>query len=308
MYKIFYRNLRDEVMKELDDFKTGSWIHMEQPTQKEVDLIVDQFDLDPLVVADAMDIYEVPRIEKDDDITYYFTRYALYTPDLQQIKTVPLLIMIGKTFLITLSSEKVPIIDLFEKEKIDFRTTQKTKLLVQLLLTINAEYETIIKKLSKQIKQQSADFEKITNSKIYKFVNLENTLDDILFGLHPTGTALNKLLKGRYVALYEDDKELIEDLVQSNEQLIKVCNSNIKRVINTRDAHYNIMSNNLNKIMKLLTAVTVILTIPTMISGIFGMNVPLPMMDNPFAFLIIISVTLTFSFGVLFVFLKQDWL
>lgn len=308
MYKIFYRNLRDEVMKELDDFKTGSWIHMEQPTQKEVNLIVDQFDLDPLIVADAMDIYEVPRIEKDDDVTYYFTRYALYTPDLQQIKTVPLLIMIGKTFLITLSSEKVPIIDLFEKEKIDFRTTQKTKLLVQLLLTINVEYETIIKKLSKQIKQQSSDFEKITNSKIYKFVNLENTLDDILFGLHPTGTALNKLLKGRYVALYEDDKELIEDLVQSNEQLIKVCNSNIKRVINTREAHYNIMSNNLNKIMKLLTAVTVILTIPTMISGIFGMNVPVPMADNPFAFWIIISVTLTFSFGLLVVFLKQDWL
>lgn len=308
MYKIFYRNLRDQTVQKLNEFKTGSWIHVEQPTQKEVDLIVDQFNLDPLIVADAMDIHEVPRIEKDDNITYYFTRYAIYSSDLQQINTVPLLIIVGKTFLITLSSAKVPVIDLFEKEKIDFRTTQKTKLLVQLLLTINMEYENLIKKLSKQIKQQSSNLEKITNTKISKFVNFENILDDILFGLHPTGTALNKLLKGRYVALYEDDRELIEDLVQSNEQLIKVCNSNIKRVIHTRDAYDNILSNNLNKTMKLLTAVTVILTIPTMISGIFGMNVHLPMADHPFAFWIIISITLAFSFGLLVVFLKQDWL
>jgi magnesium transporter len=308
MFKILYRNLRDEVVQELKDFKTGSWIHLEKPTQKEIDTLVDQFNLDPLIVADAMDIFEVPRIEKDEDITYFFTRYALFSSEIEKMSTVPLLIIIGKNFLITISSAKVPIFALFEKGKIDFRTTQKTKLLIQLMLTINIEYENLIKKLSKQIKQQSSNLEKITNKKISQFVNFENTFDDILFGLYPNGTALTKLLKGKFVTLYEDDKELIEDLVLSNEQLIKMCNSNIKRVINTRDAYDNILSNNLNKIMKLLTAVTVILTIPTMISGIFGMNVPLPMAGNPFAFWIIISVTVASSFGLLFVFLKQDWL
>lgn len=133
-------------------------------------------------------------------------------------------------------------------------------------------------------------------------------IDDIPFGLHPTSLALNKLLKGNFVTLHEEDRELGEDLVQSNEQLIKMCNSNIKRVINTRAAYDNILSNNLNQIMKLLTAVTVILTIPTMISGIFGMNVSLPMADNPYAFIIIMSITVAASFGLLFVFLKQDWL
>jgi magnesium transporter len=308
MHKILYRNLRDEVVKEIKDFKTGSWIHVEQPTQKEVDTLVDQFDLDPLIVSDAMDIFEIPRIEKDENITYYFTRYAIYSTDLETINTIPLLMIVGKNFFITISSAKVPIVELFEKGKIDFRTTQKTKLLIQLMLTINIEYENVIKKLSKQIKQKASNLEKITNRKIAQFVNFENILDDLLFGLHPNGIALNKLLKGKFIALYEDDKELIEDLVQSNEQLIKMCNSNIKRVINTRDAYDNILSNNLNKIMKLLTAVTVILTIPTMISGIFGMNVHLPMTDNPYAFWIIISITVASSFGLLFIFLKQDWL
>jgi magnesium transporter len=308
MFKILYRNLRDELVQELKDFKTGSWIHLEQPTEKEVDLLVDQFSLDPLIVADAMDIFELPRIEKDEDITYYFTRYALYSTDLEKISTVPLLIIIGKNFFITISSAKVPIINLFEKGKLNFRTTQKTNLLLQLLSTINLDYENLIKKLSKQIKQKSSNLEKITNKKITQFVNFENIFDDILFGLNPTGIALNKLLKGKFVTLLEEDEELVEDLIQDNEQLIKVCNSSIKRVINTRDAYDNILSNNLNKIMKLLTAVTVILTIPTMISGIFGMNVNLPLADNPLAFVIIISITVALSFGLLFVFLKQDWL
>ncbi|MDH5533828.1 MAG: magnesium transporter CorA family protein [Candidatus Pacebacteria bacterium] len=308
MFKILYRNLQDESIQELKDFKNGAWVHLEQPTEKEVDLLVDQFDLDPMIVADAMDIFEVPRIEMDEGITYYFTRYAIYSTDLERINTVPLLIIIGKNFLVTISSAKVPVIDLFKNGKIDFRTTQKTNLLLQILTTINTDNEKLIKKLSKQIKQQSSNLEKITNTKIAKFVNFENMLDDILFGLHPTGLALNKLLKGKFITLHEDDRELLEDLIQDNEQLIKVCNSNIKRVINTRDAYDNILSNNLNKIMKLLTSVTVILTIPTMISGIFGMNVNLPMADNPFAFIIILSVTVAASFGLLFVFLKQDWL
>lgn len=308
MLKILYRNLRDQTVQELVDFKTGSWIHLEQPNQKEIDLLVDQFSLDPLIVSDVMDVFELPRVEKDEDITYYFTRYALYSSEIEKMSTVPLLIIIGKNFLITISSAKVPIFDLFERGKIDFRTTQKTKLLIQLLLTINIEYENLIKKLSKQIKQQSSNLEKITNKKIAQFVNFENTLDDVLFGLYPTGTSLTKLLKGKYVTLYEDDKELIEDLVQSNEQLIKMCNSNVKRVINTRDAYDNILSNNLNKIMKLLTSVTVILTIPTMISGIFGMNVNIPLGDNPYAFWLIISLTVASSFGLIFLFLKQDWL
>jgi magnesium transporter len=308
MLKILYRNHRDEVVQELKDFKEGSWIHSEQPTQKEVDLLVDQFDLDPLIVSDAMDVFELPRIEKDEDITYYFTRYALFSSEIEKISTIPLLIIIGKNFLITISSAKIPIYSLFERGKIDFRTTQKTKLLIQLLLTINIEYENLIKKLSKQIKQQSSNLEKITNKKIAQFVNFENTFDDILFGLHPTGITLNKLLKGKFLSFDEDDRELVEDLIQDNEQLIKVCNSNIKRVINTRNAYDNILSNNLNKIMKLLTAVTVILTIPTMISGIFGMNVNIPLGDNPYAFWLIISLTVASSFGLIFLFLKQDWL
>ena len=308
MFKIIYRSPNDEVVQELKDFKPGAWIHVEQPTSKEIDILVDQFNLDPLIVSDVMDVFEVPRIEKDDDITYYFTRYAIYSKSLEKINTVPLLIILGKNFIITISTEKVPILDLFKKGRIDFRTPQKINLLIQILLTINLDNEFLIKKLSKQIKQQSSNLEKITNKKIAKFVNFENIFDDILFGLHPTGIALNKLLRGKFFSLDEENKELIEDLIQSNEQLIKMCNSNIKRVISTRNAYDNILSNNLNKIMKLLTSVTVILTIPTMISGIYGMNVNLPFAANPFAFWIIISTTITLSFGLLFVFLKQDWL
>ncbi|MCL4208496.1 magnesium transporter CorA family protein [Patescibacteria group bacterium] len=308
MYKVILRHEQNEPIQLLNDFVPDSWIHMEEPSLKEIDTLVDQFELDPWIVADALDLFELPRIEKDEDKLYYFARYPIYTPELDQIGTAPLLIVIGKNFFITICPKKFANVSLFEKGKIDFQTSQKANLLGEILSTIDDEYESLIKKLSKQIKQQASNFEKITNKKITQFVNFENVLDDLLFSLYPTSITLGRLLKGRFMKLGEEEEELIEDLIQNNEQLTKMCESNSKRVINTREAYANILSNNLNKIMKLLTAVTVILTIPTMVSGIFGMNVAIPLSDHPLGFWIIIVSTAFSAIGLFFFFLRQDWI
>lgn len=308
MYKVIFRHQPHDSIQLLNDFVSDSWIHMEEPSLKEIDTLVDQFELDPWIVSDALDPFELPRIEKDEDKLYYFARYPVYTPELDQIGTAPLLIIIGHNFFITICPKKFPNLALFEKDKIGFQTNQKANLLGEILSTIDDEYENLIKKLSKQIKQQASNFEKITNKKITQFVNFENVLDDLLFSLYPTSITLGRLLKGRFMKFTEEEAELIEDLIQNNEQLTKMCESNSKRVINTREAYANILSNNLNKIMKLLTAVTVILTIPTMVSGVFGMNVPVPLGDHPLGFLIIITLTSISSLGLFFFFLRQDWI
>lgn len=307
MSKILFRQKTNQPTQILSEFVPNSWIHLDEPSLKEIDSVVDQFELDPWIVADALDNFELPRIEKNEDQLYYFARYPVFTPELEQIDTTSLLIVIGKNFVISITPKKFENIALFEKNKVAFSTQRKASLLGEILSAIDDDYENLIKKLSKQIKQRSSNLEQVTNQKISQFVHFENVIDDLLFGLYPTSITLGRLLKGRFIKFNEKEKALIEDLIQNNEQLIKMCESNSKRVISTREAYANILSNNLNKIMKLLTAITVILTVPTMISGIFGMNLTVPFAEHPLGFWFVIGGTVFSSLGLFLFFLRQDW-
>ena len=101
---------------------------------------------------------------------------------------------------------------------------------------------------------------------------------------------------------------MIEDLLVDHEQLIRICKSNQKGIFNIRESHSSLLSHNLNKTMKLLTSVTVILTIPTMVSSFYGMNVDLPLQGHPLAFLGVLAITTIISISLLVIFNKRDLL
>ena len=116
------------------------------------------------------------------------------------------------------------------------------------------------------------------------------------------------MLSGKHFKLYEEDKDLIEDLLLSNTQLIELSQNNLRTIVNIREGYSTIMTNNLNRIIKLFTSLTVILTIPTMIASIYGMNINLPLANNPLAFIIIMTSIIIISIILLIIFIKNDWL
>jgi magnesium transporter len=126
--------------------------------------------------------------------------------------------------------------------------------------------------------------------------------------LVPSSTILKRLLIGRYLTMHEDDKELIEDLLLSNEQSIEGCKSNIKTIVSIREAYSTIATNNLNQIIRVLTSITVVLTIPTIIGTIYGMNVVLPLGTNPGAVWLLLGFMLITSALLLVFFRYKKWL
>jgi magnesium transporter len=96
----------------------------------------------------------------------------------------------------------------------------------------------------------------------------------------PTTAILRRLLLGRHIQLYAEDQDIVEDLLLNNEQSIENCQSNIKTVINIREAYSTIASNNLNRSMKWLTGATVMIALPNVFFGMYGMNVNLPNQTN----------------------------
>lgn len=306
MINYYYKNRNNDKLQSLSEYKVGSWISVEDPTEKELIDLASKLNLEEDILLDALDPFEVPRIEKEANTTYVFARFAHKLED--KITTSPVLLVVSTNFILTVSVKSLPFLDKFTQNKIDFFTTQKTKLLMLFFVEMNKDYQRLVNAIHKNIRNISSDLEQIDNKDISTFVKFETLFNDFLFGLEPTKLTFKKFSSGKYVKLYEEDEDLIEELIVDNEQLILLCKSNQKGIYNIRESHSSVVSNNLNKTMKLLTSVTVILTIPTMVSSFYGMNIALPLQDNPLAFLLILAVTLVVSFGLLAIFNKRDLL
>lgn len=306
MITYYYKNLRSKQVSQLDEYHPGSWVYVQSPTEEELAFLVKRFKLEPGHLEDAMDEDEMPRLEKEGDKSYIFMRYA-YTTDELELTTAPLLFIVGTDILITISHGEIPRMQRFVKGKVEFATTQRTKLVLQILYQIVDEYEIFINNISRQTKMIRSRLRghEIGNQDFVDFVLIEDELNEFLSALQPTTAIMRRLLLGKHIQLYEEDQDLVEDLLLNNEQSIESCNANIKTIINIREAYSTINSNNLNRSMKVLTAFTVLITLPNVIYGMYGMNVPLPFQHEPWAFALVFPLSLLLSWLVFVVARKR---
>lgn len=299
MITYYYKNLRNKQVNTVPDYRPGCWVSVQSPTSEEVDYLVERFKLDAGHLEDALDADEMPRLEKEGDLTYIFVRYA-YTNEELEISTAPLLFVIGPDLLITVALNNLPRLQRFLSGKIDFATTQRTKLVLQILHQIVDQYEVFINNISRQIKliRSRLRGHDIGNQDFIDFVLIEDELNEFLSALLPTTAILRRLLLGRHIPLYAEDQDIVEDLLLNNEQSIEGCHSNVKSIINIREAYSTISSNNLNRSMKILTAATVLITLPNVIFGMYGMNIGLPFQHEPWAYGLIVGACLLLALAV----------
>lgn len=305
MINIYYRNLRDKGLQKIDNYRVGAWIHIEEPTDDDIQTLVSKFNLDESLLMDAIDQYEVPRLEVEDNNVYIFSRYPF--KDAEHISTSPILIVFTEENMISVTMKSFPLLDGFLKRGVFF-TTQKTKTFLQLFSVINTAYNTYLHSMSRLTRSSAHELEKIRNKDIVRFVNDERVLNDFHLALVRTNAVLNKLLSHNYIPLFDEDRDLVEDLFLSNDQLIQVTNENLTSIVNIRDAYSTIMTHNTNRVVRLFTSVTVILTIPTIIASIYGMNVKLPYDKSPYAFGGIMLITLLILILLTYTFIRNDWL
>ncbi len=306
MVKYYYRNGAGKNIRELPGYRLGCWIYVEDPTQEELTELVDQFDLEEGHLHDALDIYEVPRLETEGKTKYLFFRFVY--SDNSQIETAPILFILNDKFFITLSKEPLPFLRKFLSQPLPFQTKQSTKLVLQLILQTNLTYNTVLNNISKKVRSLSVRLETFKNQDIIQFVKFEAVLNEFMSNLVPNNAVLNQLFTRKIMVLDDDDKDLVEDILLSTNQLMEISRSNIKNIVNLREAYSTIMTNNLNRVIKLFTSLTVLLTIPTIISSIYGMNVSLPFDKSPYAFFGILSLIIVISGTLLYVFNKREWL
>ena len=207
------------------------------------------------------------------------------------------MIVVRDDFFITVSLRKNKIIESFEKRKIkNFQTYKKTRFIFQILYLNSSFYLNYLKQINKET--EIAEYilkNSMRNQELLKMLNLEKGLVYFTTSLKSNEIVMEKTLRGKIVKLYEEDSEILEDAITENKQAIEMAQIYTNILNGTMDAYASIISNNLNGVMKTLTSITIILAVPTMISSFWGMNVNLPLQNNPFGFIIMICVSVVLT-------------
>lgn len=308
MTTIYYSRARDRALQVVDVPRAGSWVAITAPTAADLDKLAADYSLDRDNLDDAVDIYEAPRIEVEDGAVYVYTRYC--HPEGQDIATEPLLIIYTADYVITVSRLQTDILARLTTDQLEFVTTQKTKLLLQMLAEINRSYEQQTRKVSKRILQLRAHMRSVTlsNREFVGIIELEEDLNEFLSALQPQALLFSSLLSGKYIRLYEEDRDIIEDIERSTGELITQVQGRLRTLVNMRQAYDAIATTNLNNTFKRLTSIAIFLTIPTIVGGIWGMNVNLPFEHAHYAFIGVLGVIVVLEIGTIWLFQRKKWL
>lgn len=290
MIKRYYRSPSDGELKTASKNDPKQWIHVESPTDSEIQQLYEQYDLVPGNIEDALDEDEMSRLEIEDDQTYIYVRVALREKD-GEFETIPLLMVMLPDAFITVTNRHVSVLESYTSGQSPIVTTDQTRFVLKIMNRITQQYTQLINRTSRRIKSVRYRLRQhaLNNKDFFDFVMIEDELNEFLSALQPNNAVLRRFLLSH--RLPEEDEELVEDVLLSNEQSIEQCNANIKSIVGVRDAHSSISDSNLNRSMKVLTVATLAVAIPNMFFGLYGMNVDTPFHTSPYAFIGIITLT-----------------
>ncbi len=306
MMQVYYKAAHDKEFSILDQPRDGCWIHFDEANQDDLDQLCKLTSLDPIDLQDCLDKYEVPRIEKIEHTIFIFTRH----PSDQELGlyTTTLTMIISQHYFITVSPQKSPLVRNYLAQQSKLSTNQKSKLLIYLLLKITQDFTLQIKRVRYNVLKQQKEMNNISSEDIISLTKNEDILNQYLSTLLPMRNVLEGMTSGRYLQLHERDQELLEDLLNTSRQSEVLCNVNLKSITSLRNSFQIIFTNNVTKTIKLLTALTIIFSTPTVVASIYGMNVPLPLATSPHAFVYVMVIITAFFVVAYIYFQRKQWL
>lgn len=307
MYTNYYKHKTDEKFHTIPEPIPDAWIVAENATATDLKAIAKIIDVDWEDLKDSLDMMEIARIERiQKDV---FVVYARFPGALEiGVYTATLTIVISKDYLVTICPLTCPITQRMIAEPSDLATSMKARMMIHILLRIVQEYTRVIRRTRAEVINQEKDISKVSDTEITELTRKEESLNQFLNSLQPLKDVIEQILSGKFTILYEKDQDLLEDLLLAASQAEELCRLSLRIISSLRNSVQVIITNQFNKTIRLLTALTIILNLPTTISSIFGMNVSLPLQQNPLAFFFIIAFILLIAISVIVFFQKRRWL
>lgn len=295
-----------EGLERLKEFEPGSWIDLVSPDEDELNRVSGELGIPLDLLKAPLDEEEKSRIEFEDGLTHVIVDIPILvrTDEEQGYDTIPLGMLIHPDYFITTCLRPNPILGEFERGAVrTFATFKKTRFLFQILQTISAFYLRYLGRIDRETDKVERELRaSMKNAEIFDLLALQKSLVYFTTSLRSNEAVLQKLLRTKSLKMYEEDEELLEDVIVENKQASEMAKIYADTLTAMMDAFTSVISNNLNRVMKLLTSITIILAIPTIVASYFGMNVDLPFQNYAHAFTltIVIAFVISIAFAVVF--------
>lgn len=299
----------EQGLEQLDTMVNGAWVKAIDPTPEEIEQLVNWgVDLD--YINYSLDLDELPRIERDEEYTFILLRIPHSQPgsDVPYI-TIPLGILIRGNMIVTICRHDKEMFKVLANGKYRMmKTGKRYRFALYIFLETATRYLVHLREINRMTEAIEDQLQKSTrNRELMELLKYQKSLTYFSTALRSNEVMMERVQRMQIFNYYEEDQDLLEDVLTENQQAIQMTSIATEILSGMMDAFASIISNNMNSIMKLLTALTIVVSMPTIVSSFFGMNVPIPYEGHPLAFVGIFVASVILTVGTAYVFTKRDW-
>lgn len=294
---------------ERETMESGVWINLENPSDLEVERVSAKTGIPEDMLKAALDEEERAHIDTDGDTTLILVDIPVINEekDAYVYSTLPLAMVFNSEYFVTVCLRETSVLGDFVNNAVrNFDVNKRTRFIYQILYCNATKYLSYLKLIDRTASRiQQSLHRSLKNTELIKLLALDKALVYFSTSLNANQIVIDRLKQISAVKHYEDDNDLLDDVIIENKQAIEMASIHREVLSGTMDAFASVISNNQNIVMKFLTAITILLTIPTLIASLWGMNVGVPLADNPYGFWIIVGIIVAIIVPVAIIMIKK---
>ena len=298
-------------LDQIEQVTEGCWINVVDPNTDEIERLT-LLGLPMDFITYPLDLDERARSEREDDgkmlVLIRIPFFQGAKVDVPYI-TIPLGIILTDQFIITICRKQTELVNEFVQGKVKgLATGKRIRFVLRLLLNDATKFLSFLREINRTTEELEDRLQQsLQNKEVMELLKYQKSLVYFTTALKQNELLLERLQRTQLFHMFPDDEDLLEDVITENQQAIEMVNIASSILSSMMDAFASIISNNLNVVMKILAAVTILLNLPVIVTGFYGMNINLPLMGHPFVWVYILLTCLVLVAATAVLFIRRNW-
>ena len=291
--------------------ENGSWVNIIPPLkQEEFSELSSSLDIPLDFLTDSLDIDERSRFEEEDNVKLVVIKTPTENNSFNESDayyiTIPICIILTHNQIVTVNSFDNGALKKFFNTFQNRHPDKKNMMVLKIFEKIIQAYMEFLKEINvrRNVLEQKL-YAANRNEQLLQLMRIQKSLVYFVTALRSNEMLLLKIERTNFLGLTEEEKEILQDLIVDNSQALEMANIYTNILSSTLDAFASIIANNQNEVLKRLSVITIVLTFPVLVASIYGMNVPIPYANSPYAFYIPVSLSLVISLIIGWTFLRK---
>lgn len=308
----YFKNINQQTI-EINTPESGSWVNVSPPLkQEEFSELSTGLEIPIDFLTDSLDIDERSRFEEDDNVKLIVIKTPTENNSFNESDayyiTIPICIILTHNQIVTVNSFDNPAIKRFLNTFQNRHPDKKNMMVLKIFEKITTNFQEYLKEINNRRNLlEKKLYDSNRNEELLDLVRIQKSLVYFVTALRSNELLMMKMARTNILQLNETEQEFLEDLIVETSQALEMANTYTNILSSTLDAFASIISNNLNNVLKRLTSITIILSLPALVTSIYGMNVPIPGQDLPHSFYVPIIISLILSVIISAYFMKKKW-